>query len=142
MFFASRASTARRASATAMRFTAPVSCAAVRGRMRRLVYCAGRMSRVVVRCHCMAPARTRRCCVDLASAALTPMRCIGAIGCSATAAVIASAALAHKTMRAPAVAITPASPGTHPQKHAAVKVARSIEANRRAGVRRIVVVTV
>ena len=57
-------------------------------------------------------------------------------------AVIASSTIIHKAMSAPAVAIAPARPRPHAQEDSVVEVSRPVEANRRAGIRRVVVVAI
>jgi hypothetical protein len=67
---------------------------------------------------------------------------IGAPSCSATSTVIASSAIIHKAMSAPAVVVAPSSPRPHAQEYAVIEVSRSVEANRGAGIGRVVVVSV
>src|SRR5580693_3709075 len=67
---------------------------------------------------------------------------ISTISRKTTAAVVPSAAAAVEAMFAPAVAVTPTGPRAHAQEDTVVEIARPIKADRRAGVRRIVVVTV
>jgi hypothetical protein len=71
-----------------------------------------------------------------------PAACIGATGCCAAAAVIASAAIIHKPMAAPAVTIAPACPWTHAQEDPVIEVPRPVETNRRAGIGRVVVIAI
>src|ERR1700684_872902 len=59
-----------------------------------------------------------------------------------TAAVVPSAAAAVEAMFAPTVAVTPTGPRAHAQEDTVVEIARPIKADRRAGVRRIVIITV
>jgi hypothetical protein len=87
------------------------------------------MGSVVVLANCLGMA-----CI-LAARIGAPSRC-------ATSTVIASSAIIDKAMSAPAVAVAPSSPRPHAQEYAVIEVSRSVEANRGAGVRRIVVVSV
>jgi hypothetical protein len=57
-------------------------------------------------------------------------------------AVVASAAVTSKAMTAPAVTITPAGPGAHPQENAVVEIARTVVARRCALIGSISVVAV
>lgn len=60
----------------------------------------------------------------------------------ATATVIASSAIIHEAMSAPAVAVAPSSPRPHAQEDAVIEVSRAVKANRSAGIRGVVVVSV
>ena len=75
--------------------------------------------------------------VHCTSAAVTSM-----IGGITAIAVIVSSSAADEAMAAPAVAVAPAGPWTHAQEDAVIEIARPVKANRRAGVRRVVVITV
>ena len=65
-----------------------------------------------------------------------------AIGNAPRSAVVASSAFAHKAMAAPAVAVAPSAPWTHPQEDAVVEVPWPVVTIGRAGIRRIAVVAV
>src|SRR5271157_3449227 len=67
---------------------------------------------------------------------------VAAIGHVPAAAAIISATAVTEPMAAPAVAIAPAGPWAHAQEDAVVEVPRPVEAIRRAGVGRVVVVAV
>jgi len=64
------------------------------------------------------------------------------IGSITAAAAIVSSAPFTEAMPAPAVAITPAGPGAHAQEDAVVEVARPVKSHGRAGVGRVVVVSI
>lgn len=55
---------------------------------------------------------------------------------------VSSSTTIAEAMAAPTMAISPAGPWTHAQEDAVIEIAGSIKANRRAGVRRIVVVAI
>ena len=67
---------------------------------------------------------------------------IGAPSRRAASTVIASSAIIHKAMSAPAMAVAPSSPRPHAQENAVIEVSRSVKANRGAGIRRVVVIAV
>jgi len=77
-----------------------------------------------------------------AATTLNSMACIRAIGCEAASTVIPSSTLVDKAMSAPAVIIAPACPRPHSEEDAVVEVSRPVEAHRRAGVWRIVVIAI
>jgi len=128
-------------------------CAGVRGCRAR---CAGVRHRSVPRAG-TCPARVDRwATVDRATAAnlaatsdpATAANLASATGKTAmvgritAAAAIAPAASFYKPMAAPAIAIAPAGPWSHAQKDAVVEVPRPVKSIRRAGVGRVVVITV
>jgi len=60
----------------------------------------------------------------------------------ASAAVIASAAIIHKPVAAPAMAVAPPSPRSHAEKDSIVEISRPIKPHGRAGIRRVVVIAI
>lgn len=64
------------------------------------------------------------------------------IGRIAAITVVAASACSDEAMMTPAMGVAPASPWAHAQENAVVEVSWAVEANRRAGVRRVVVVAV
>ncbi len=119
------AATVRSAATTAaMRSAAAGSC--VRGWCAR---CCLVRSRCTGRCGLARRIVALRYCTTSAGP-----RAAGIVGYATGPAVIITAALGDETMAAPAVAIAPATPGSHAQKDSVVEVSRPVIAVGRAGV--------
>ena len=98
---------------------------------------------------CGVVSRWMRCSRVRSAAWSRGMSASGRMGSAATisrarsySSVVTSAAISAEAMPTPAVVIAPAGPWTHPQEDAVIEIPRAVEAHRRAGIRRIVVVTI
>jgi hypothetical protein len=85
------------------------------------------------------------CCRSIMVVSSTTASCsatVFVIGYASRAAMVASSAFTAEAVSAPAVAVSPAAPGSHAQEDAVVEVAGAVITHRRASVRRISVIPV